>query len=229
MQRSHRRRCTLPAAAPKFDFNSPNSAMGDGDSISISISIWRDSARFPRLAPRLAPIGCDAARVFGCLAPRLARAFPPCESRYRRAQLASIGQLSVALGRVRFASGGCSLLFPSRSPPPPPPPSPLLPLLRHPLLPAAIHPSTIPSRAPAPKACPHPLVDRVHPHPPSCRATLLRPYRSPSPRLSPHHKNPNPPPHPLAPRCSPGRTRNLHRQTSSPAAPNLGSRRGCCG
>lgn len=229
MQRSHRCRCTLPAAAPKFDFNSPNSAMGDFD-------FDFDLARFGAISTIGTAIGSDRMRcgsrlcVFGCLAPRLARAFPPCESRYRRAQLASIGQPQ----RCARAGGCASRRAGVRCP-----------FLLDPLLlPLPLSPSPPPSAS----ACCHPSI-----HPPSHHALLLpKLARTPSSTAS------FPTRHHVERRCC-ARTAvrrracrrttriRIHRPTlwrhdapqegpgicigrhPLPAAPNLGSRRGCCG
>lgn len=234
MQRSHRCRCTLPAAAPKFDFNSPNSAMGDFD-------FDFDLARFGAISTIGTAIGSDRMRcgsrlcVFGCLAPRLARAFPPCESRYRRAQLASIGQPrrcaragALRVGRV-FS---CSFLL-----------DPLLLLLLLPLsLSSAIRFCLLPSIHPSI----HHFITR------SCSRLLPKLARTPSSTAS------IPTRHHVERRCC-ARTAvrrracrrttriRIHRPTlwrladlqegpgicigrhPPPAAPNLGSRRGCRG
>ena len=141
MQRSHRR-CTLPAAAPKFDFNSPNSAMGDGRfRFRFRFgAIWRDFHDWHRDWLRSDAMRLASLRLWlpgSTLGPRIPPLRITLSSSATRLDRAASALRSG--GRVRFASGGCSLPFPSRSPPPPP--SLSLPLLRHPLLPAAIHPS----------------------------------------------------------------------------------------
>lgn len=209
------------------------SQFGDGRwAISISISIWRDSARFPRLAPRLAPIGCDALASLRLWLPgsTLGPRIPPCESRYRRAQLASIGQPQ----RCARAGGCASRRAGVRCP-----------FLLDPLLlPLPLSPSPPPSAS----ACCHPSI-----HPPSHHALLLpKLARTPSSTASfptRHHVERRCCARAAVRRRACRRTTRIriHRPTlwrhdapqegagicigrhPPPAAPNLGSRRGCRG